>query len=78
VTNHETRESVCAVRFVAPGGTLVSPGQASLVLPARSSAATVVTARFPDTFSTHSLPVVADVTWNGKRLGGIAEAVATW
>jgi len=30
----------------------------------------------PDGFRTHSLPVPADVTWNGRRLGEIAEAVA--
>ncbi|MFN0170883.1 MAG: hypothetical protein ACKV22_31075 [Bryobacteraceae bacterium] len=34
--------------------------------------------RFPARFSTHSVPVLADVTWNGRHLGEIAEAIAYW
>jgi len=33
---------------------------------------------FPAVFSTHSLPALADVTWNGRHLGEIAEAIAYW
>jgi len=33
---------------------------------------------FPKRFDTHTLPIVADVTWNGQPLGEIAEAVAYW
>ncbi len=32
----------------------------------------------PDGFHPHSLPLPADVTCNGRRLGEIAEAVAYW
>ena len=37
-----------------------------------------VRVRMPQTFSTHSLPIVADVTWDGQRLGEVAEAIAYW
>ena len=38
----------------------------------------VVRARMPQIFGTHSLPIVADVTWDGRRLGEVAEAIAYW
>ena len=38
----------------------------------------VVRARMPQNFATHSLPLVADVTWDGQRLGEVAEAIAYW
>ena len=37
-----------------------------------------VRVRMPQTFATHSLPIVADVTWDGQRLGEVAEAIAYW
>lgn len=38
----------------------------------------LLTADFPERFETHSLPIVAEVTWNARYYGPIAEAVATW
>jgi hypothetical protein len=37
-----------------------------------------VVAEFPRRFTTHSLTIVADVTWAGRRLGEIAETIAYW
>ncbi len=37
-----------------------------------------IAARFPEQFTTHSLTLTADVTWDGRQLGEIAEAIAYW
>jgi len=78
ITNHEPRESRCVIAFRSLEGVRLSPETAALSIPAQGNTGCSLTAQFPAVFSTHSLPVVADVTWNGKHLGEIAEAIAYW
>ncbi len=78
VKNHEKEKRCCVLRFRGSGGVEVEPGDCDLEIDAGATAACPVRARFPASFETHSLTVVADVTWNGRRLGEIAEAVAYW
>ena len=78
VKNHEEEERRCALRFRASEGVELEPGEAELVVGASATATCQVRARFPTSFKTHSLTLVADVAWNGRRLGEIAEAVAYW
>jgi glyoxylase-like metal-dependent hydrolase (beta-lactamase superfamily II) len=78
ITNHEPASRVCEVRFRGAAGVWLEPGEARVEVPPGQVTAVAVTARFPDAFSTHSLPIVADVTWGGRRLGEVAEAIACW
>jgi hypothetical protein len=78
VTNHEPRESQCAIAFRSLEGVRLSPDAVEFCIPAHGNACRSLTAQFPAIFVTHSLPVLADVTWNGKYLGEIAEAIAYW
>jgi hypothetical protein len=56
----------------------LDPGEVQVdALPGQVTAV-VVTVRFPTSFTTHSMPVVADVTWDGRRLGEMAEAIGYW
>lgn len=78
ITNHEPEERACHIRFRAVEGIELVPEEMALNVPGSGKAEREVTATFPDLFETHSLTIVADVTWNGRRLGEIAEAVAYW
>lgn len=78
VTNHESGARSCAVRFRSVEGVALSPQEVVLKVAGGAKAQTEVSATFPSTFQSHSLPILADVTWNGRRLGEIAEAVAYW
>ena len=42
----------------------------------KKAKAVAVRVHFPQEFSTHSLPILADVDWDGQRLGEVAEAIA--
>ena len=78
VTNHEEEERTCALRFRGTGGVELEPGEKILKVGAGAVATCRVAARFPEGFTTHSLTIVADVTWEGQHLGEIAEAIAYW
>jgi hypothetical protein len=66
------------VRFRSIEGVEVEPAQVELQVGAGEKVVQQIHARFPHSFTTHSLPILADVTWNGKPLGEIAEAIAYW
>ena len=78
VTNHETQNRKCALRFRSVEDVEVEPVACEVELAGRTTATCQARVRFPATFQTHSLTVLADVTWNGRHLGEIAEAVAYW
>ena len=78
VKNHAEDEKSCRVRFRSVDGVSVDPVEKELVLGGGETKEVVVRVRFPREFSTHSLPVLADVDWDGRRLGEVAEAIAYW
>ncbi len=78
VTNHEPKARVCILRFRSVEGVVLDPQEIKFRAWALTKKEYEVQATFPDAFTTHSLPIVADVTWNGRPLGEIAEAVAYW
>lgn len=57
-------------------GVSVDSLERELVLAAGETAKMTVRVRFPHEFSTHSLPILADVDWGGQRRGEVAEAIA--
>ncbi|MCE7983366.1 MAG: hypothetical protein DYG89_19505 [Caldilinea sp. CFX5] len=78
ITNHETAQRHCMLRFRSVAGVQLEPAEVQVDAPAGQVTTVAVTARFPTSFTTHSLPVVADVTWDGRRLGEVAEAIGYW
>ena len=78
VTNHEAESAACAIRFRSLDSVRLAPAQADFQVPGGSSGSCRLTARFPEAFRTHALPIIADVTWNQRHLGEIAEAIAYW
>ncbi|MDA0747236.1 MAG: MBL fold metallo-hydrolase [bacterium] len=78
VRNYEEDVRVCALRFRSVEGVGLEPQEVEMRVRGGESSQCEVEARFPEAFKTHSLPVVADVTWNGQALGEIAEAIAYW
>ena len=76
VTNHETETRACTVSFRSVAGVKIEPDGVELQAGARAVTECELTVTFPGAFTTHSIAVVADVTWNGRRLGEIAEAIA--
>ena len=78
VTNHESEPRVCAFALRSLEGVRLTPARGEVAVPAGSTATAHLTAMFPQAFRTHALPIVADVTWNGRHLGEIAEAIAYW
>ena len=78
VTNHETDRRRCKLTFRSLEDVKLDPLEMELEIEGRGTAFCELIARFPDRFTTHSLPLVANVTWNGHNLGEIAEAVAYW
>ena len=78
VTNHETQASRCTLHFRSVEGVTITPAQETITVPPRSRGSVEIDVAFPERFRTHSLPVLADVTWNGRHLGEIAEAIAYW
>ncbi len=59
-------------------GVAVETATEELVVAGGQVGEVAVRVRMPQTFATHSLPIVADVTWDGQRLGEVAEATAYW
>ena len=78
ITNHEAEARECTLRFRSVDGVQLSPTTIDLHAPGGTKTTYEVEATFPERFTTHALPIVADVTWNGTHLGEIAEAVAYW
>ena len=78
ITNHEAEARECTLRFRSVDGVQLSPTTIDLHAPGGTNTTCQVEATFPERFTTHSLPILADVTWNGAHLGEIAEAVAYW
>ncbi len=76
--NHEDQDAACRIEFRSVDGVGLSPKSAQVDIPAGEQVCQTIEAVFPETFSTHSLPILADVTWNGRPLGEVAEAVAYW
>ena len=78
ITNYHDTPSHCALRFLSSGGVTVTPEEVELNIPPRALAKVDVEASVPGVFRTHSLTIAADVTWNDRRLGPIAEAIMYW
>ena len=78
ITNHEQEARECNLRFRSVDGVQLSPTTIELQVAGNTNTTCQVEATFPKKFITHALPIVADVTWDGKHLGEIAEAVAYW
>jgi hypothetical protein len=78
VTNHEDANRRFSAQLRSVEGVKVQPQRIDAVMAAGEHLAIEIEAHFPATFVTHSLPILADVTWEGKRLGEIAEAIAYW
>ena len=78
ITNHEAEARTCTLRFRSVDGVQLFPATIDLQVAGHTKVSYQVEATFPKQFSTHALPIVADVTWNGRHLGEIAEAVAYW
>ena len=78
ITNHDDSERRCALHLHSVEGVKIEAAERALVLAGGQVHEITVRVRMPQTFSTHSLPIVADVTWDGQRLGQVAEAIACW
>ena len=78
VTNHEAVPGQCQLHFLGTAGLELEPGQAELEVEPGAVGSCQIRASIPAVLASHSLTVVADVTWNGRRLGPIAEGVAYW
>jgi len=78
VKNHAAEEKTCHLRFRSVEGAVLTPQELELVLRGGEIGEVVVAVRFPTAVATHSLPVFADVDWDGRRLGEVAEAIAYW
>ena len=78
VTNHEERAQTFSAHLRSVAGVQLTPEQFTATVAPGQVAKMEVVAQFPQGFATHSLTIVADVTWGGRRLGEIAEAIAYW
>ena len=78
IKNHSAEQKKCSLCFRSVAGVVLKPLKAELIVAAGQTQEVEVWARFPDSFATHSLPVLVDVTWDGQRLGEVAEAIAYW
>jgi len=78
ITNHADGPRSCRLRFRAAAGMEVEPLEQALTVPGKAREVVEVRARFPEVFRTHSLPLLADVEWDGEPWGEGAEAVAYW
>jgi hypothetical protein len=78
VTNHEETAQSFSARLRSVEGIQLAPEHLTAPIAPGAVAKMEVVAQFPQGFTTHSLTIVADVTWGGRRLGEIAEAIAYW
>jgi hypothetical protein len=78
ITNYEVESRSGRLRFRSVEGVNLSPQDIDFTVDGRATIDSKTKATFPKTFTTHSIPILADVTWNGRHLGEIAEAIAYW
>lgn len=78
VRNHEEEERACILRFRASGGARVEPVEERLELAAGEDGACRVRLTLPEKREVHAWTVAADVKWDGKALGEIAEGIVYW
>ena len=78
IQNHAEEERGCRVRFRSLEGVAIDPLERELLLAGGEKKEVAIRVRFPKEFATHSLPVLADLDWDGQRLGEVAEAIAYW
>ncbi|MFN8489576.1 MAG: MBL fold metallo-hydrolase [Caldilineaceae bacterium] len=78
ITNHESETRACVLRLRSVDGVRLEPAEITVDAPPSQVTSVAVTAQFPATFTTHALPIVADVTWSGRVLGEVAEAIGYW
>ena len=78
ITNHESETRTCVLRLRSVAGVQLEPAEITVDAPPVQVTSVVITAQFPETFTTHALPIVADVTWSGRVLGEVAEAIGYW
>jgi hypothetical protein len=78
ITNYQAKAQIYQLHFLSIEGVNLWPEKTEIAVPANEKCVCQIQATFPEKIETHSLPIVADVTWNGKRLGEIAEAIAYW
>ncbi|MBV7335610.1 MBL fold metallo-hydrolase [Chloroflexi bacterium TSY] len=76
VTNHEAETKDCHVHFGSLPGVRIQPTEVTFSVEPHGHGQVSVSVTYPERFDTHSLPVLADVTWGGRRLGEVAEAIA--
>ncbi len=76
--NHEDRNVTSRIKFRSVDGVILNPTTVEVDILAGEQVSQPVEAIFPKVFHTHSLPILADVNWNGHHLGEVAEAVAYW
>ena len=78
VKNVEGERRRCEWCIRATEGVEVTPQQGEIEVEPGDTVAFEVVARFPEQFRSHALTLTADVTWDGRHLGEIAEAIAYW
>ena len=78
VTNYLNSQALCLLSFRSLNGIEMEPKCVSLTLEAGARGSVKTEVCFPSRFTTHSMPILADVTWNGRHLGEIAEAITYW
>ena len=78
VRNHEPEARTGSITLVTTDGIEVSPERFDIDVGVEETRSFDISAKMPMETRSHSWTIVADVTWNGKHLGGIAEAVCYW
>jgi glyoxylase-like metal-dependent hydrolase (beta-lactamase superfamily II) len=78
IRNHESQARDCRIVLRASGGATVSPGLVDLQVAAKADTTTPVVVSLPKIREVHAWTIVADVTWNGRPYGELAEAIVWW
>ncbi len=78
VRNHELEKRTGSITLVTTEGVSATPGHLDIEVEAGDTKSFGIVAKMPVETRSHSWTIVADVTWNEKHLGGIAEAVCYW
>ncbi len=78
IKNHEARQSICQISLRSVEGVLITPTTALVTLAPLAQQEISLRVVFPSQFNTHSLPILADIIWNDRPLGEVAEAIAYW
>lgn len=78
VRNHETEVRQVRLGVRASGAATVTPEAIKLTVGARQDATATVTLSTPEQPDVHAWTVVADVNWDDRPYGEIAEAIVWW